>query len=65
MFNPFHLTGWEAMVTTGIVCFTVYTCFRIAGTTTIQTATVICQACETFSNAVANAITVVFTEKNK
>lgn len=63
--NPFGINGWEAMVTTAIVCGTVIAGIGIGGRITVQMTMRICEACEVFSNAVSDAIVAVFTGKTK
>ena len=61
--NPFNLTGWEAMLTTAIVCGTVILCAAIFGSATVSTADRICKACEEFSRSLAQAIHDIFGGK--
>lgn len=63
--NPFNLTGWEAMLTTAIVCGTVIACMVIGGRVTVETTKLICAASQEFANAVTDAIVAVFNGKVK
>ena len=61
--NPFNLTGWEAMLTTAIVCGTVIAVAAIFGRATVKTADRICYACVEFSHALGEAIHDIFGGK--
>lgn len=52
--NPFSLTGWEAMLTTGIVCWTVAGCVAVSGVVTVKVTGRVCEAVEKVAASIAS-----------
>ena len=52
--NPFNLTGWEATITTGIVCITVASCVAVSGLVTFEVAKRVCTAVEKAAASIAS-----------
>ena len=59
MLNPFGLTGWEALLTTAIVCLTVFGCVASVCSATVQCTRLICAAVDRFNESVRDAIEAV------
>lgn len=54
--NPFGLTGWQAMLSTGVVCLTVFACVASVVTAVIKVAEFSCNMMQDVAASVRDAV---------